>query len=82
MSAIDDASARILHAGMTDPDEPVFVSTLRVTTDAMRRRHPGVAVDQDGARVLRSVLMKPEHETYVARLHERLERLAAEVRLG
>jgi glutamate/tyrosine decarboxylase-like PLP-dependent enzyme len=82
MSAIDDASARILHAGMTDPDEPVFVSTLRVTADDMRRRHPGAAVDQDGARILRSVLMKPEHETYVPRLHQRLERLAAEVRLG
>jgi hypothetical protein len=29
--------------------------------------------------VLRSVLMKPEHETTVERLHARLSRLAAEV---
>ncbi|HSR82730.1 MAG TPA: aminotransferase class I/II-fold pyridoxal phosphate-dependent enzyme [Streptosporangiaceae bacterium] len=76
MSAIDAASARILRAGMTDPDEPVFLSTLRVTSDAMARRHPGIAADTGGARVLRSVLMKPEHEAYVARLHERIERLA------
>jgi len=81
MSAIDAASARVLHAGMTDPNEPVFVSTLRVTADALGRRHPGIAMDQDGARILRSVLMKPEHETYVPRLHDRLERLAVAARL-
>jgi glutamate/tyrosine decarboxylase-like PLP-dependent enzyme len=80
MSAIDAASARVLHAGMTDPDEPVFVSTLRVTADALGRRHAGIAMDLDAARVLRSVLMKPEHETYVPRLHDRLERLAAAAR--
>jgi glutamate/tyrosine decarboxylase-like PLP-dependent enzyme len=77
LSEIDAASARILHAGMTDPDEPVFLSTLRVTADALGRRHPGITTDGGDARILRSVLMKPEHEAYVARLHDRLERLAA-----
>jgi glutamate/tyrosine decarboxylase-like PLP-dependent enzyme len=80
MSAIDAASARILQDGMTDPGQQVFLSTLRVTADAFGRRHPGVAADQDAARVLRSVLMKPEHETYVPRLHEHLEQLAAGIR--
>jgi glutamate/tyrosine decarboxylase-like PLP-dependent enzyme len=77
MSAIDARSARILQAGMTDPDEPVFVSTLRVTADAFTRRHPRIAADADGARLLRSVLMKPEHEMYVPRLHGRIEQLAS-----
>ena len=77
MSAVDAASAHILQAGMTDPSEPVFLSTLRVTADALRRRHPGIATDADGARILRSVLMKPEHELYVPRLHERVGMLAA-----
>ena len=76
MSAIDAASARILHAGMTDPARPVYLSTLRVTADALARRHPGVQADQDSARILRSVLMKPEHETHVPELHTRLQRLA------
>jgi len=76
MSAIDAGSARILQAGMTSAEEPVFLSTLRVTADAIARRHPGIVADSDGARVLRSVLMKPEQETYVPRLHDRLERLA------
>jgi glutamate/tyrosine decarboxylase-like PLP-dependent enzyme len=76
LSAIDEASARMLAAGMADPAHPVYLSTLRVTADAFARRHPGVAADQDGARILRSVLMKPESESFVTELHARLERLA------
>jgi glutamate/tyrosine decarboxylase-like PLP-dependent enzyme len=78
LRAIDTASEAILHAGMTDPQRPVFVSTLRVSASAMRSRHPDVLADADGARILRSVLMKPESQTYVADLHTRIERLARE----
>jgi glutamate/tyrosine decarboxylase-like PLP-dependent enzyme len=77
LSGIDAASARVLTAGMTDPEHPVFVSTLRVTAEAFSRRHPQVRADADGARILRSVLMKPESETRVELLHDRLQRLAA-----
>ena len=76
LSAIDLASARLLADGMNDPADPVFVSTLTVTADAFRRRHPGVAADRDSARIVRSVLMKPEAQTYVAGLCRHLERLA------
>jgi glutamate/tyrosine decarboxylase-like PLP-dependent enzyme len=76
LSAIDAASEAILQAGMTDPNEPVFVSTLRVTADALARRHADVVADADGGRILRSVLMKPESETYLTMLHSRLEKLA------
>ena len=37
---------------------------------------PAIAADSDAARILRSVLMKPEHEAFVPRLHARLEQLA------
>jgi glutamate/tyrosine decarboxylase-like PLP-dependent enzyme len=77
LSAIDEASARMLAAGMADPAHPVYLSTLRVTADAFARRHPGVAADRDGARILRSVLMKPESESFVTELHARLEQLAS-----
>ncbi|MGV9851675.1 pyridoxal phosphate-dependent decarboxylase family protein [Streptomyces sp. NPDC003442] len=75
LSQIDAASNRILQEGMTDSD-PVFVSTLRVGADRLTALHPKLIRDADGARVLRSVLMKPESEGYVDQLHERLERLA------
>jgi len=77
LSGIDDASVSMLATGMRR-DPPVFLSTLRVTSAAMARRHPGIGADRDGARILRSVLMKPEAESYLPELHARVERLAAE----
>jgi glutamate/tyrosine decarboxylase-like PLP-dependent enzyme len=76
LSAIDNASARILAAGMDDAERPVFVSTLAVEADAFARRHRDIAADRARARILRSVLMKPESEHYIATLHSRLEKLA------
>jgi len=76
MALIDQASARMLAAGMADPADPVFLSTLAVTAEAFQRRHPGAGADLDPCRILRSVLMKPEAQPYVPELHRRLERLA------
>ncbi len=76
LSAIDQASARMLADGMADPDRPVYLSTLRVSAADVARRHPSVELDSEGTRILRSVLMKPEAEGYLSELHSRLERLA------
>ncbi len=76
LSEIDAASNRILQEGMTDSQDPVFLSTLRVGAERFTTRHPKTTADTDGARILRSVLMKPESETYVEDLHQRLEQLA------
>jgi glutamate/tyrosine decarboxylase-like PLP-dependent enzyme len=76
MTAIDRASARMLADGMNDPADPVFLSTLTVGADAFARRHPDIAADADRARILRSVLMKPEAESYLPRLHARVTGLA------
>jgi glutamate/tyrosine decarboxylase-like PLP-dependent enzyme len=75
LSALDAASGAVLNAGMEDADDPVFLSTLYLGRDALAARHPGLEADADGARVLRSVLMKPEHEQAVPWLHERVEDL-------
>jgi hypothetical protein len=44
--------------------------------ERLRRRDPALAADADQARVLRSVLMKPEHEPYVETLHREVVRVA------
>jgi glutamate/tyrosine decarboxylase-like PLP-dependent enzyme len=77
MSRIDGASVSMLAQGMKRKP-PVFLSTLRVTAAGMARRHPGITADRDGARILRSVLMKPEARGYVGELHARVENLAAQ----
>jgi glutamate/tyrosine decarboxylase-like PLP-dependent enzyme len=77
LSGIDAASVKVLNSGMKR-DQPVFLSTLRVTAAGMSSRHPGIVADAGGARILRSVLMKPEAEGYVTELHARVEQLAAQ----
>jgi glutamate/tyrosine decarboxylase-like PLP-dependent enzyme len=76
LGAIDAASARMLADGMADPQRPVYLSTLRTSAADFARRHPGIGQDRDGARILRSVLMKPEAECFVPELHARVEALA------
>ena len=75
-SDVDASAERVLHAGMTDAD-PVFVSVLSVSGTDFHRRHPDITVDCDRVRVLRSVLIKPEHEPAVPWLVQRLEALTA-----
>jgi len=76
MSEIDTGSAAMLHAGMANAGDPLFLSTLRVDAGAFAALHPEVERDADSVRVLRSVLMKPEHEAWVDELHGRLQALA------
>ncbi|MFD3514389.1 pyridoxal phosphate-dependent decarboxylase family protein [Streptomyces sp. NPDC058657] len=77
LSAIDEASGRLLRDAMTADPDPVFLSVLRADADAFQRRHPRVVRDAEAARVIRSVLLKPEHEHYLPVLHERVSELAA-----
>ncbi len=73
-AAVDAAAAHLLHAAMTDK-HPVYLSTLRVNSATLQRRHPEIAADAPTARVLRSVLMKPEHEPYADTLHQEILRI-------
>nr|WP_130800270.1 aminotransferase class I/II-fold pyridoxal phosphate-dependent enzyme [Streptomyces otsuchiensis] len=88
---VGEAAERVLRAGMsTDSDDPVYLSTSRVTDAAFTARHPeiggtgaagpdpGAMSDAGSVTVLRSVLMKPESEPYLDRLHERVTALARE----
>jgi glutamate/tyrosine decarboxylase-like PLP-dependent enzyme len=79
LSDIDARSAAVMAAGMADAD-PLFVSVLTVDAEAMAARHPDVVVDAPAARILRSVLMKPEHEPAVDQLVDGLERLVVGTR--
>lgn len=77
-SALDAASQRLFEATMHDPDDPLFFGTLRVPTADVQRTVPDLVADQPTVRVIRSVLMKPEHEAYVAHLHARVEAMTAQ----
>lgn len=78
ISELDAASARLFDHAMNDPDDPIFLSLYRVGSGEFIERMPELVADQPHARILRSVLMKPEHEFAVPNLHERLSDLALE----
>jgi glutamate/tyrosine decarboxylase-like PLP-dependent enzyme len=76
LTAVDTASARLLADGMSATDS-VFLSTLSASREAFTSRHPKITPDADSARILRSVLMKPESEHHVDHIHARVEQLAS-----
>ena len=76
LSAIDQASARILQAGHGPARTRSSSARCGPTRPPSGARHPAIGRDAAGARILRSVLMKPESEDYVTELHSRLEELA------
>ena len=82
LTELDAASAAILRAGMEDPEDPVFLSTLQVDAADLVALHPDLDADAPSARILRSVLMKPEHEAAAEWLATRVEQLAARTRPG
>ena len=72
-SVLDAASQRLFERAMHDPDAPIFLSVLRADTTTLQAKLPHLVVDQPNARILRSVLMHPEHEHHVDSLFEQLE---------
>ncbi|HBV94733.1 MAG TPA: aspartate aminotransferase family protein [Chloroflexi bacterium] len=74
-AGVDTASQSLFERAMAAP-EPVYLSVARVTAESLHRRHPDIATGEGTVRVLRSVLMKPEHEDHVEEIHQRLVRLA------
>ena len=79
VSEADARSAAVFDAGMADERDPLFLSLYRLDADRLGA-HLGLARDADHGRVLRSVLMKPEHEGAVGWIADRLEELARDVR--
>ena len=77
VSETDARSGAVFEAGMADPDDPLFLSLYRLSVERLTARLPALGRDGDHARVLRSVLMKPEHEGAVGWIADRLERLGA-----
>ena len=72
VSGADTASAHVFDAAMRAP-EPVYLSLLRLAAD---RLAPTLAPDAEHARVLRSVLLKPEHDDWAERLVREIEAVA------
>jgi glutamate/tyrosine decarboxylase-like PLP-dependent enzyme len=77
-SAISQETEQIFQLLMNDPQEPVYLAKLVLPRELVAPRAPKVEWDQPTVTVLRSCLMKPEHEMVVPWLHSRVERYAGQ----
>jgi glutamate/tyrosine decarboxylase-like PLP-dependent enzyme len=76
MSDVDRIATTALRNGMSaPPQEAIYVAAFGVTAQAMAARGHRMYADVSNARIFRSVLMKPENETWVDYLHERMTAL-------
>ncbi|KAA1422004.1 aminotransferase class V-fold PLP-dependent enzyme [Nocardioides humilatus] len=70
LSEVDAVSAAVLARGMAlPPAESLHLATYAVSGSSLAARGHQVDADVDTGRILRSVLMKPEHEAAVPDLH-------------
>ena len=80
MSQVDAVSQEVfVRAADAPPTEQVHVATYATTHEALSARGHDLVSDLDRARILRSVVMKPESESLVPAIHARLESLAHDV---
>lgn len=74
-SEVTASTRQVIQAGMRAPS-PVYVASLRVPVQRFAARHPDIEIDTEDVEILRSVLIKPVHETWVEKLITDLEMLA------
>lgn len=80
MSKLDHVSHELLvQLGQGPRQDQIHLATYVVKANQLSQRGFRMADDAKTARILRSVLMKPEHETWVPHLHQRIEDLASKL---
>ena len=80
LSKIDEVSHELLVDLAKGPKaEQIHIATYVVRPNQLAQRGFVCTEDANSARILRSVLMKPEHETWVPKLHARIEELTGKL---
>lgn len=74
-SSISAVSREIFTSGMKDPENPLYLSLYKIPVQLFTKMHPGFKANSEEVVILRSVLMKPEHETFSDEIIKRLEKL-------
>jgi hypothetical protein len=60
---------------MNKREKPLYLSLLKVPSSRFTYLHPGYTADSSETVLLRSVLMKPEHEGFADEILARLENM-------
>lgn len=80
MSKLDFVSHELLvQAAEGDRRDQIHLATYITKPEQLKARGFELIQDAPTARILRSVLMKPEHETWVPQIHQKVESLARKI---
>jgi hypothetical protein len=80
MKKLDDVSHSLLvDLAKGSREEQIHIATYVVKPNQLTSRGFNIQADADSARILRSVLMKPEHEAWVPRLNQRISELTRQL---
>lgn len=78
MAAVDrDTAAIFTELAHSAAPEQMHLATYGMHAEALAERGITLTRDQDVARILRSVFMKPEHEAAITEIHSRISRTAS-----
>ncbi|MFP5500930.1 MAG: pyridoxal phosphate-dependent decarboxylase family protein [Candidatus Sericytochromatia bacterium] len=73
---ISQETDRLFRALMEDPKDPLYLAKLVLPRALVEKRAPDIEWDAETVTVLRSSLLKPEHERAVPAMHAKLEAAA------
>ncbi|MCX6136342.1 MAG: aminotransferase class V-fold PLP-dependent enzyme [Ignavibacteriales bacterium] len=73
MSRVGDLSRSLFDQAMNRRERPIYLALLAVDASRFTTLHPDVLSDKETSIVLRSVLMKPEHELFVPEMFGEIE---------
>ena len=71
-STVSAASEKIFNSTMNHSDSPLYLALYTVSSSSIAKEHSHYVVDAPTTRVLRSVLMKPEHEHFVTTMFKEI----------
>ncbi len=76
-SVVSEISEKIFSNAMNHSDSPLYLATFTVNSVSIAKDHPSFIPNSPFTKVLRSVLMKPEHELFVPELFKNVSKIAA-----
>ncbi len=71
-SEVSSCTESIVNTAMNRSDSPLYLASYTVDSARIQALYPAFTINAPSTRILRSVLMKPEHEQFVTTLFEEI----------
>ncbi|MHB1049428.1 MAG: pyridoxal phosphate-dependent decarboxylase family protein [Bacteroidota bacterium] len=72
-TAVSTVTEKVFHQLMNRNENPVFLATLTVNSESVKKRFPEFIADSPFTKIFRSVFMKPEHAAFIPAIFSDIE---------